>query len=147
MPRVNDAAVVWGRASTLGVEFFQLGFEHGDKGGEDFAVDERVVLAYADLARVEGFGPEETAGGELGIGILGDEGGVAAAELEGDGGECFGGLLGDDGADVGGARVEDFVPFLVKEGGGFGDGTLDDGVEFRVERFGDDFLKDGGAVG
>lgn len=147
LPRVDDAAVVRGVARTLGVEFLELRFELGDEGREDFPVDQRVVLTHADLSRVEGLGPEETAGSQFGIRVFGDEGGVAAAELEGDGGECFGGLLGDDGADVGGAGVEDFVPFLVEEGGGFGDGTLDDGVVVGVEGFGDDLLEDGGAVG
>jgi len=48
--------------------------------------------------------------------------------------------LRDDGADGGATGVEDFVPFLVEEGGGFWNSALDAAVARGVEAGGEDVL-------
>ena len=54
---VDDAAEVGGCADAVGVEFFEGGFHLCDEAGEDFAVDEGVILGDADLTRVDRFAP------------------------------------------------------------------------------------------
>ena len=147
LARVDYAAVVWGGADAGGEEFSEGRFGFLDVLWEDFLVDQGVILRDADLACVDEFAPEEAAGGEADVGVAGDDGGVAAAELEADGGEGFGGFLGDDGPDVGRASVEDFVPFFVKEGCGFFDGALDVFVACWVKGAFDDFLESDGDIG
>ena len=106
-------------------------------------------MADADLARVEGLAPDHALGRDLDVRVRRHDGRVLAAELEGDGRQGLGGLFGDDAGDVGAAGVEDLVPLLVEEGGGFGDGALHGGVAARVQGLGEDLLhhrRTGGAA-
>ncbi|GJC98080.1 uncharacterized protein ColKHC_06906 [Colletotrichum higginsianum] len=141
-------------------KFLEGGVEALDKVVDDGAVGQDVVLGDADLAGVETLGPHEAAGGELDVGVFGDESRVQAAELKGDGGEVLGGLFGDDLADGGAAGVHYLVPLDVEQGLGLFDGAVDDGVglgvEGSLEDLGQDHgggrgalggLQDGGAAG
>jgi hypothetical protein len=144
---VDDAAVVGRVAGAVGVEVAEGVLHLLDKGGHHVAVDEGAVLADADLARVQRLGPQEAAGGEPGVGMLGDDGGVAAAQLQNQRRERLGRLLRDDAGDDLGARVEDGVPLLVEQRRGLGDGALHDGVARRVEGLGENLLQHGSGKG
>jgi hypothetical protein len=78
--------------------------------------------------------------------MLGDDGWVSAAQLQGQGGECLGRLLCNDLGDMLGACVEDLVPFLVKERRSLRDSTLNDGIARGIEGLADNLLEDGSGV-
>lgn len=125
---VHDAAVIGCVPGTRGEEFGEGGFQFGEELVEDGGVDEGVVLREADLPGVNGLAPEESARGDVAVGLFGHDGWVAAAQFQCHGRECFCGLFGDDGAHVCGAGVEYLVPFLLQEESCFGDPTLHDFV-------------------
>lgn len=147
LPLVHDAAIVGRVAGAIGVELVEGILHLLDEGGHDFAVDEGAVLADADLACIERLRPQQALGGELGVGMLGDDGGVPAAQLEGQRGQRLGCLLRDDFGHVLGARVEDLVPLLVEQGGSLRDGALDDRVARGIQGLADDFGEHDGGVG
>lgn len=140
LPVVDDAGVVRRVLNPVWVELFNYLFELFEEGREDFFVDEDTILRDADLACVERLRPIETPRCELGVGVLGDNGGIAASELKRDGCKSLRCLLGEDGADCCAAGIEDLVPFLVEESRGLWNGTLDDFVASRVETLIDNLL-------
>lgn len=147
MPLVDDAAQVRARLGALGERLLAGGVELLDELVHRLALHQHVVLGEADLAGAEGLAPEQPLCGQLQVRVAGDEGRVAAAELEGDGRQVLGGPLADDAGDVGAARVEDLVPLLVEQGGGLRDGAVDDAVGLRVQAALHDGLDDHGDVG
>ena len=98
-------------------------------------------MRYADLACVQGFAPKKSPGGEPDICVLGDDGWVAAAELEGNGCQSLGSFLCDDGAHTCAPCVEYLIPFLVKKFACFGDGALNDREAGGIQGTFDDFLE------
>ena len=144
---VYNAAVVRRVAGALGVELFQGVLHLLDKSRENLAVDKGAVLANADLAGVQHLRPQQALCGQLGVGVLGDDGRVPAAELERQRCECLGSLLRDDLSHRLRARVEDLVPLLLKQRGGLGHGTLYARVAVGVQRLGQDLLHDARGVG
>ena len=147
LPLVDDAAVVGGPARAVRIELGEGLLDLADKGLHHVAVDEGAVLADANLAGVERLGPQQAARGQPGVGVLGDDGRVPAAQLEGQRRERGGRLLRDDARDGLGARVEDGVPLLVEQRRRLGNGALDDRVAGRVERLCHNLLQHGGGVG
>lgn len=142
---VDDARDIVGLLGGAAIEELVKVLGEGlEEGGLDLGVDKDVVDADAYLARVEKLGAGDAPGGEVDVGVGGDNGRAAAAELEGDGGQVGGSAGVDDFADGGGAGEEDVIKLVAEEvvhllwaGGDDADGSL---VEVAGHDAGDEIL-------
>ena len=87
----------------------------------DRLLDEHVVGGDARLAGVDELAPRDPAGGDLDVGVGGDDRRALAAELERDRREVLGGGRHHDAADGAVAGVEDVVEPLLEQRGGLVD--------------------------
>src|SRR5581483_10671111 len=104
MGLVDDA----GRFGATG-EALDLGDEPVDEGRADAPFDEDVVGGDAGLAGVDQLGPGDAAGGDVEIGVGGDDDRALASQFERHGREVAGRRGHDDPADPGAAGEEDVV--------------------------------------
>lgn len=143
---VDDAAQVGAGLGAVGERLLVGVLQLLDEGGDEGLVDQHIVVRQADLAGVQGLAPEQPLRRLRKVAnVLGDDGGVPAAELEDHRGQRLGRLLGDDGADLRTTREEDNVPLLLHQRVDLGDRAVDDGEGRRVETLLDHLLDHHGA--
>src|SRR3989338_5356829 len=90
-------------------KLLDCGLDFLDEFVNDSLADEDVIAGDAGLAGVDDLGPDDASSGDGKVGVIEDDAGALAAELEGDGGEMLGGSSHDDLADEAAARVGDLV--------------------------------------
>lgn len=144
---VHDARVIGRVLRTIGVELLVGILELLDNLRNKRLVDQQVVLRCAELAGVQELTPKHATSHKSGIGGLGHDGRVHAAQLEDDGGQMRCGRLGDDSSNVGTTGEEDLVPPFGEQGLCLRNGTLDHCVARGVETGLDDLLHNSCAAG
>lgn len=113
---------------------------------QDILIDHSVVLRYADLAGVEEFTPEKTAGSKTDVSVASDNGWVTTTKLKADWSKSLSSLLGDNGSDLRVSSVEDLIPLLVQESSGLLNGTLNNLVCIVVQILVHNLLQDSSGV-
>lgn len=112
--------------------------EFVDEGVLDVLVGEDEVGGEAGLSGVEEFAEEDATGGEGEVGVVVDDAGTFAAELEDVGGEVGGGVAGDEAADGGAAGEEDEIEALLEDVLGDFGAAAEGGDVFRGEAVGNE---------
>ena len=112
MALVDDAAVVGRRRRIVAVEVVHRAQQRTEQLVLDRRVDEHVVGRDARLPGVDELAPRDAPGGDLDVGVGGDDGRALATELERDRREVLRRSGHDDPADGAVAGVEDVVELL-----------------------------------
>lgn len=98
------------------------------------------------LTSIKSLAKGNTLGRNSHVGVLVNNSGRLAAELEGQGGQVDGSRLHDDLGDGAVAGVEDVVPLVLEQLGGLVGGAVDDQEGLAVEVAGQEFGNDFGRV-